>query len=197
MQRRDFFKHLGRKASQKAIEHVEQRVEQKATHWIRPPYAVAELEFLLACTRCDKCIEACPHHVIFPLPARRGGDVVNTPAMDLLNHGCHLCHDWPCVTVCAPEALKLPVKNGAENIAYPKLAKAVIDAGTCLPYQGPDCGACESSCPVPDALQWHNFKPSIHLELCSGCALCREACIVEPKAITIQSLKNAKQETAI
>lgn len=191
MDRRGFFKHLGRKASETAIEHVEKRVEQKAAHWIRPPYAIAELEFLLACTRCDKCIKACPHNVIFPLAARRGGDVVNTPAMDLLNHGCHLCEDWPCVTVCEPEALKR-LESDEGEILLPKLAKAFIDTSTCLPYQGPDCGACEGSCPVPDALQWHDFKPSINLELCTGCALCREACIVEPKAISIETLNHSE-----
>lgn len=189
MDRRDFFKHLGRKASEKAIEHVEQRVEQKAVHWIRPPYAIAELEFLLACTRCDQCIEACPHNVIFPLPARRGGDVMNTPAMDLLNHGCHLCEEWPCVSVCEPGALKRP-KEDQGLIPFPKFANAIIDTSCCLPYQGPDCGACEGACPVPDALQWHDFKPSINPEKCTGCALCREACIVEPKAIAIERLNN-------
>ena len=187
MDRREFFKHLGRKTSAKAIEHVEQHVEQKASHWIRPPFAIAELEFLLACTRCDKCIKACPHKVIFPLPARRGGEVVNTPAMDLLNHGCHLCDEWPCVSVCEPDALKRPDQDDNE-VPLPKMAKAFIDTSTCLPYQGPDCGACEASCPVPEALQWSDFKPSINLEHCTGCALCREACIVEPKAISIQSL---------
>ena len=187
MDRRDFFKHLGRKTTEKVVEHVEQRIVQKAAHWIRPPYAIAELEFLLACTRCDACIEACPHKVIFPLPARRGGDVVKTPALDLLNRGCQLCHEWPCVTACEPGALKRPELEG-EEVPLPKLAKALIETSACLPYQGPDCGACEGSCPVPGALLWQDFKPSINLENCTGCALCREACIVEPKAISIQSI---------
>mgnify|MGYP000265123361 CR=1 FL=1 len=195
MDRRAFFKHFGRRVSEKAIEHMDQRVEKKASHWIRPPYAIAELEFLLACTRCDKCIEACPHEVVFPLPARRGGDVVHTPAMDLLNHGCHLCSDWPCVSVCASQALKLPLSENNERNALPKLAIAVIETGTCLPYQGPDCGACETSCPVPGALEWHDFKPYINIGLCTGCALCREACVLEDKAIRIHSLNHIQRES--
>ena len=69
-----------------------------------PPFAVDELDFLLACTRCDKCIEACPHDVLFKLPARTGLQAAGTPAMDLLNRGCHLCRDWPCVAACEPDA---------------------------------------------------------------------------------------------
>ena len=187
MDRRDFFKHLGRKTSEKAVKHVEQRVAQKASHWIRPPFAIDELEFLLACTRCDKCIEACPHNVIFGLSVRRGAEVVNTPAMDLLNHGCHLCDDWPCVTACEPDALHRPIQDG-DDVALPKMAKVDIDTSICLPYLGPDCGACDGSCPVPEAMRWSDFKPKIDAEKCTGCGLCREACIVEPKAIQIASL---------
>lgn len=193
MDRRDFFKHIGRKTSEVAIEHVEHRVEKKSSHWIRPPFAITELEFLLACTRCDMCITACPHNVIFGLPARLGADVVNTPAMDLINHGCHLCDDWPCVAACEPDALRLVEQSDAE-VLLPKLATVTIDTSICLPYQGPDCGACEASCPVPDTLQWLDFKPSINTESCTGCALCREACIVEPKAVLIQSLMSAEME---
>lgn len=191
MDRRDFFKHLGRRTSEAAIDHLEQRVEQKAVHWIRPPYALNELEFLLACTRCGECIDACPHHVIFPLPARRGTDVVNTPALDLLNRGCHLCDDWPCVTACEPGALKINQEQGAEP-GLPWLSKAMIDESCCLPYQGPDCGACESACPVPGALQWHDFKPVIDEQKCPGCGLCREACILEPKAVVIQTQRSGQ-----
>jgi ferredoxin-type protein NapG len=185
MDRRGFFRHLGRKAGETAIEHLEQRAEQKAAHWVRPPYALGELEFLLACSRCGMCIEACPYNVIFPLPARRGGEVVNTPAMDLLNRGCHLCEDWPCVASCEPGALKRPTQDKGEA-ERPRLALADIDTSSCLPYLGPDCGACESACPVDGALQWSDFKPRIEQALCTGCALCREACVVEPKAVIIQ-----------
>ena len=108
MNRREFFKTGFQKVSKTLVEAADEHVKQKALHWIRPPYALNELEFLLACTRCDKCIEACPHDVIFPLPARRGARVTGTPAMNLLNKGCHLCEDWPCVTACEPGALKRP-----------------------------------------------------------------------------------------
>ena len=188
MDRRDFFRRGLGKATEVAVKVADKRVSDKAKHWIRPPYALPELDFLLACTRCNACIEACPHDVIFPLAARLGADVVNTPALDLLTKGCHLCEDWPCVNACETKALVLsePEQNG--DIVIKQFAVAEVDTGTCLPYSGPECGACESACPVKGALVFERERPSINLELCVGCALCREACIVEGKAINIKPL---------
>lgn len=194
MDRREFFRRSAGKAARTVTEHVNNKVLQDAAHWIRPPFAVDELDFLLACTRCDACIKACSYQVIFPLPARRGAQVMSTPVMDLLNRGCHLCEDWPCVQACETGALKQPVveannDSGSEiqPVRWPKLARAIIDEKTCLPYAGPECGACRGSCPVPEALLWTSEKPAIDETLCTGCGLCREACIVEPKAIRVQS----------
>jgi len=78
--------------------------------------------------------------------------------MDLSSRGCHMCSDWPCVLACEPGALG---RKQDDLGAFPKLAKVTINEDTCLPYQGPECGAC------------------------AGCALCREACITIPNSITI------------
>ena len=108
MDRRAFFKLGLRKTARTAVKSADALVVKRASRWIRPPYALAELDFLLACTRCGNCIEACPHGVIFPLSARLGGQVAATPALDLLHKGCHLCEDWPCVVACDAGALKRP-----------------------------------------------------------------------------------------
>ncbi len=195
MDRREFFRRgLGRVAEE-AVQHVDKKVVERASRWIRPPFAIAELEFLLACTRCDACIKACPHSIIFPLAAKNGADVMNTPALDLLNQGCRLCEDWPCVTACETKALQLPIivdaddELGSENaprlLPQPKLAKITIDTESCLPYQGPECGACASACIIEGALEWQMEKPSINEDKCTGCAMCREVCITEPKSILI------------
>ena len=188
MDRRDFFRLGLQEAGKTAVKLVDESVSQRARRWLRPPFAQAELEFLLACTRCDKCVEACPHDVIFKLPARLGAQVVGTPALDILNKGCHLCEDWPCVKACEPEALKLPVTEDEGELPLPKLARAEINTSSCLPYLGPECGACKPACPVPGALVWDREKPRIDPETCTGCGLCREACVVEPKAVNISSL---------
>ena len=101
-----------------------------------------------------------------------------------------MCADWPCVTVCEPEVLKLPEQSDgpAGPAGPPTLARARIDPQTCLPYQGPECGACAHACPVPGALEWRDgIRPVINPVLCTGCAMCREACIVEPKAVEISA----------
>jgi ferredoxin-type protein NapG len=193
MKRRDVFRFGAQKVAGAAYELASQKAERRAKNWLRPPFAQPELEFLLSCTRCDKCIEACPHNVIFKLADRVGLDGAGTPALDLLNHGCHLCQDWPCVTACEPGALVLPEK--ADDTPA-KLAVVEIDTATCLPYSGPECGACAHACPVPGALEWEGGgRPVINQEHCTGCALCREACIVAPKAITVSGFV-AHEETA-
>lgn len=194
MKRRDLFRLGARKAAGIASRAAARKVAKEAENWIRPPFAAAELDFLLACTRCDKCIEACPHDVLFKLPPRWGIKAAGTPAMDLRVRGCHLCDDWPCVAACEPDALKLP--GGDEKTPPPlKLALVTIDTKTCLPYLGPECGACADSCPVPGALEWRGPKPVINQDVCTGCALCREACIADPKAIGVAALI-AEGETA-
>ncbi len=194
MDRRAFFKNAFRKTAEKAVQYIDEKVTDEAVRWIRPPYAADELEFLLSCTRCDACIEACPHEVIFPLSATLGARVAGTPALDLLNKGCHLCNDWPCVNACEKEALVFPVMDDdgneddqqveAKPIPLPKLAVVSINPKTCFPYSGPECGAC-NWCPVEGALVWDQQRPSINEEKCVGCGLCREFCIVEPKAVDL------------
>ncbi len=184
--RRDLLKRGGKSAVGMAYQLATAKVALRPKAWIRPPFAIDELEFLLDCTRCDKCIEACPHDVIFALSERPEPRAAGTPAMDLLRRGCHLCDDWPCVTACEPRVLKLPQMEAEQSIPAPKLATAKIDRKSCLPYSGPECGACAESCPIPGALEWEDrVRPVINDDLCTGCALCREACIVDPKAISI------------
>jgi ferredoxin-type protein NapG len=189
-QRREFFRKALRKTGESIVNHVDAQARQRAAHWIRPPFALDELEFLLECTRCSDCFEACTYQVIFPLPARLGAQVVGTPAMDLLNQSCHLCTDWPCVSACEHNALKLPEISDEDSPPLPTMAVAWIDTALCLPYSGPECGACAASCPVPDALVWDMGKPRINQTECTGCAQCREACIVDPKAIRVKSPTN-------
>lgn len=210
MDRRAFFRSAIDKGSKPIVKAVDASIKKQASHWIRPPYALDELEFILACTRCGDCIAACPHEVIFSLSARLGMKFAGTPALDLLNKGCHLCEDWPCVTACTPNALIKPepvISETAENAteissetngetnkadpllcAPPKLARASINEQTCLPYSGPECGACIGVCPIHGALTLDMCKPVINQSLCNGCGLCRESCIADPKAINIAAL---------
>lgn len=185
IQRRQFFRRLAGKTTDTALKHVEARVNERAKQWVRPPFAINELEFLLKCTRCNECIKACPYHIIFSLPARHGADVVGTPALDLLNKGCHLCEETPCVAACEPQVLFRPKDVSPKHI---RIAYAQLDTSLCLAYQGPECGACASVCTTENALALVHDKPIINQDYCTGCGLCREACITDPKTITISSI---------
>jgi ferredoxin-type protein NapG len=188
MDRREFFRRSTAKATEKAVQSLEARARERARQWIRPPFALPELEFLLACSRCQACVEACPHSVIFPLAARLGGDVAASPALDLQHRGCHLCADWPCVHACETGALKLPELADNAPPPLPRLARASVDTATCLPYTGPECGVCVSACPVPGALALTRDKPVIDETACTGCGLCREVCVVADKAIWMSAV---------
>ncbi|HHJ36059.1 MAG TPA: hypothetical protein ENJ87_09875 [Gammaproteobacteria bacterium] len=198
MDRRSFFRSAIDKSSKAVVKAADASVNKQASRWLRPPFAINELEFLLACTRCNDCIEACPHGVVFSLSARVGARAAGTPALDLLNKGCHLCEDWPCVTACTPDALIIPKHQACteglkseqttDDRPMPELARASIDTNACLPYSGPECGACLDSCPVEGALTLDMVRPVIDTKRCTGCGLCRETCITEPKAIDIASL---------
>jgi ferredoxin-type protein NapG len=202
MDRRSFFRSAIDKSSKAVVKTVDASVNKQASRWLRPPFAINELEFLLACTRCNDCIEACPHDVIFSLSSRVGVKAAGTPALDLLNKGCHLCEDWPCVSVCTANTLVFPESKISPELQaededtttennkkpQPKLARASIDTAACLPYSGPECGVCIDACPVDGALTLDMVKPVIDETLCTGCALCREVCITDPKAINIASL---------
>jgi len=64
MKRRDFFKTGARRAAGAVVDTLADSAEQRAASWIRPPFAKRELDFLLACTRCDDCVAACPHDAV-------------------------------------------------------------------------------------------------------------------------------------
>lgn len=219
MDRRNFFKNALARTVNAGVGAIEQRAQAKAKHWFRPPFAKDELDFLLDCTRCNACIEACPHEVIFPLPLRRGAEVAGTPALDIVNKGCHLCSDWPCVGACSDRALVFPTlagladKSGGESkgensggeeessqqqamptaLECPPLGKAVVNSEVCIAYMGPECGACRGTCPLPDTLLWQGEKPHINPDSCVGCGLCREACITSPKAIDIHTIASGTE----
>lgn len=151
------------------------RGEPQPPPFPRPPGALSEGAFLDACTRCDACMDACPHGAIGRMPA---GPLAGTPAMLPNEVACHLCEDTPCITACEPGAL-LPTEPARFMLGF-----AEIQEATCFTFQGPECGACAPACPTK-AVKMVGVNPTIQDDLCTGCGLCREACPVWSKAILI------------
>lgn len=184
--RREFLRGILNKAGTLAADEARRRLPRAAPPFIRPPGAIEENEFLALCTKCGDCVPACPHGTVFLLGEGRG-EATQTPALDLLQQACHLCEDFPCIAACEPEALR-PVE--AEALRF---AQIRIDRATCLPYLGPECGVCAAVCPVPGALILEDTRPVINRDVCTGCSVCRQACVVTPSAISVHPLEDAPQ----
>ena len=115
MERRAFFR-LGldnafRVLARTAVAHA----DQQASKWFRPPFALQELAFQLACTRCDKCLVACPHQVLFSLPEKYGPRVAGTPVMNLWLRalGARIGRGVWCETYWLPEADLVTLGDGS------------------------------------------------------------------------------------
>jgi len=145
----------------------------------RPPGAVDELSFLAGCTRCNECIGACPVGAIVQAPSRfreAGG----TPMIDAFASACVMCEDTPCITACKPGVLTRdqPMKMGV----------AWIQTMACLAHTGSFCSVCSERCPVPGAIEVSAGKPSIRVDLCTGCGVCLHVCPAPSNAVVVMPL---------
>lgn len=182
--RRDFF--LGRfttrhHANERArvARQEESRSPRRSFPLHRPPGALAEDDFLAACTRCGDCATACPHGAIQPAPARlRVAE--GTPVIQPMLAPCRMCVDLPCVSACEPRALR------REQPA--RMAEARVEIWACLAYTGSFCTVCSEQCPVPGAIRLTAGKPTVVQELCTGCGVCQHVCPAPANAILIMPL---------
>lgn len=143
---------------------------------VRPPGALREVDFLALCTRCGDCADACPHGTVFTFNEDQGS-LAGTPVLFTEERPCRLCDGFPCVVACEPGALKQPQPGSI------RLGSARIDEKRCLPFSGPECGACAGLCPTATALTLQRGKPHIDPETCTGCGMCIAACPMSPSAI--------------
>jgi ferredoxin-type protein NapG len=139
---------------------------------LRPPGALAEEQFLAACQRCGRCVEACPVSAILPL---REGAAAGTPHIDPSQTACALCDDLACTHACPSGAL-LPLASKAAV----RIGTAVLDRDRCTAYRGLPCRICVEVCPVPGVLKLtkgqHTYVPIAAAQPCTGCGVCQEHC---------------------
>ena len=188
--RRNFFK-LSFKKSSKVVEKT---IEKKSPRiGIRPPGAIVEHEFLLLCTRCNDCVDACPHGVIFKPTYTSAKLYGETPFLDLTAKACEFCEDMPCISACTKDALvrtEEPLKIGI----------AKIFKEHCLGTQGQYCDYCSRSCPKEFAALTigEDRAPVIDEEKCVGCGKCEYICpSISGKAIKVDwniEKKNTKEK---
>jgi ferredoxin-type protein NapG len=151
---------------------------------LRPPGAISERDFLQVCTRCDKCIHACPKDAILKAPKTFGMLVIGSPYIDPIKNPCVMCDGLPCIPAC-PEGALLPVASPADV----RMGYAILDQGRCQAYgENSFCQQCVIDCPIPGAITQKDNKPIIHKNICTGCGVCVNSCntVNIPVAIKIK-----------
>jgi ferredoxin-type protein NapG len=169
------------------IEKVNETVDKftKRVPLLRPPGAISERAFLQACTRCDKCMHACPKDSIQRVPKKMGFLIMDTPYIDPIKVPCVMCDDLPCITACEDEAL-LPVPGGPTEV---EMGYAILDRKKCQSYGHTFCQQCIIDCPIPGAItQNREQQPIFHKDICTGCGVCVRSCstVNIPVAIKIK-----------
>jgi ferredoxin-type protein NapF len=132
---------------------------------LRPPWALAEADFMARCTRCGNCAVICPTKIV---RIHEG-----YPQLDFSAGLCTFCAE--CVRVCMPAALR------REGEARPWQIIAVA-ADSCMAHTGVDCRICGEHC---DESAIHFSPrvggpplPEIRSDLCTGCGACVAPCPV-------------------
>lgn len=199
--RGDFFKSLGTLFGGFLAERVEEVVTKVSPKLQRPPGALEEFAFLTACTRCDKCIEACPQDALLKAGPSAGLGL-NTPYLEPRSMPCFLCTELPCITACEDGALRWPKLLGPEGdplegpVAV-RMGLAVVDPERCLTHPGAErapeaCQVCLDRCPYPGvALRMVDqaegpARPQVLEAGCTGCGLCVFGCPTPQPAITVR-----------
>jgi ferredoxin-type protein NapG len=153
----------------------------------RPPGAVDEETFLRDCTRCDACLEACPHDAIIHGPPRFR-QAAGTPMIDPHRAPCRMCADLPCVAACEPGVLSIHVPV--------KMARALITEPLCLAHMGTSCTVCFEQCPVEGAITMTAGKPRIDDDRCTGCGVCHYVCPAPENAVIVMPLADRPRTPA-
>lgn len=138
---------------------------------LRPPWALAEAEFLARCTRCGNCAVICPTRIV---RIREG-----YPEIDFRAGECTFCGE--CARVCVPAALR------REEGARPWPAVARIGEA-CIAAKGVECRVCGEHCDA-EAIRFPPRPggpplPLLAAERCTGCGACVVPC--PASAVTVR-----------
>ena len=188
---------------QKKIDKVNEAVDKitKRVPLVRPPGAITERQFLQDCTRCDKCIHACPKDAILKAPKKFGFLIMGTPYIDPKKNPCVMCDDLPCISAC-PDGALLPVDSPADV----RMGYVILDKKKCQAYgDNPTfCQQCVIDCPIPGAITQNNDnEPVFHKSACTGCGVCVLSCStvnipvalkIKPQMVIEQQLRKKQME---
>ena len=167
---------------------------------LRPPGAQGEADFMARCIKCGKCIEACPY-VAIHAASLASGAASGTPVIDARTQACRLCEDFPCVNACPTDALRDVESRSDVDMGY-----ASITESECIAFRGLRCEVCYRACPLIDeaiTVEFGSleddtihakFMPTINKDVCTGCGLCVQRCVVSDPIVPIRIVTRAEQE---
>lgn len=160
---------------------------------IRPPGALAEVDFLGRCVRCGECMQVCIGNALQPVLLEGGLDGMFSPKLvsrtGYCEYNCTLCGQ-----VCPTGALEILTRQQKQQW---KIGNAWIDRSICLPYSDAiPCMVCEEHCPTGEkAIRFHHRRirnrdgrevevkqPYVVNELCIGCGICENKCPLPGRA---------------
>lgn len=153
-------------------------------HYVRPPGALPEGEFLRRCIRCFMCGEACPHRAIGFV----GIDdpvAYKTPYISPRYAPCWLCME--CTGACPTGALTEIRPEREEILGRVRMGVARVNEHLCIAYNGQVCGICYWRCPLKDVAikRGRHDRPMVQEDSCVGCGVCDYVCIIDPSAIGV------------
>lgn len=172
---------------------------------LRPPGAIDTENFVRACIKCGKCVEACPYKTL------KLGEIMDNKGIGLpyfipREIPCYMCTDFPCTSACPTGALKTDRLSKGDlepDINNARIGLAVIHQESCIAYWGIQCDACYRACPLIGSAiilqtdknmhtkKHANLKPLVNSDVCTGCGMCEHACVVEKSAIHVLPLSIA------
>lgn len=137
--------------------------------FVRPPGCVSEDDLVSRCTRCQRCVAACPYSIVQPVTLKEGFVSWGTPELNFKTGYCDYC--MKCVEVCPTGALTMDAPT-ADNLG---VAKVISDV--CVAWDWTGCTVCADKCPVEGAITIDGHgRPVVDETLCDGCGLCENAC---------------------
>jgi MauM/NapG family ferredoxin protein len=146
--------------------------------WLRPPGAIAEIEFRNTCSQCGQCVSACP---VYAIRIDHSGDEgAGYPYIDAEYQPCVLCDGQPCMPACPTGALQIV---GREQI---RMGLANWFEQTCRLATGEDCTICVDDCPIGlSAIEINDRQIVVKEDGCTGCGVCQNHCPTDPKSIIV------------
>lgn len=167
----------GRKIND-SLAYIENKQIPKRKTAIVPSGAVSIGHFTKHCTRCQKCVEACPSKVLRP------STDMTSFMMPMMSYEQGYCSTecTHCADVC-PDGAILPITKAEKSST--QIGHAVWIQQNCIAANGNKaCDTCAKVCPVGAITMVttndDKMAPAVNTAHCIGCGACEHACTAYP-----------------